>query len=146
MASPSGGFTVQDANLSVTLALPNAASTTVNSNSIDTRNSSLGDFLARSEVLVSAPALNTTILPDTKTMTYNLIASNNSNMSGNVTLATNLIVQTGASGAGAAAATGRFRLPSNVTAAYGRYIAVQAVSGANTTNASTKNVTIAFLM
>lgn len=134
----SGGFGVQDANQSLTLALPNAASTTVNStNSLDTMCSSIGDFLAKSEVLITAPALNTTVLPDTKTMTYALLASNNSNMAGAVVVINSAIVQTGAGGVGAAAATERIRLPTNIGSAYGRYIGLQAVSGANTTNAAT---------
>ena len=141
----SGGPSVRDASLKNTLALPNAASTTVtDAVGIDTECGSRADFTALSEILVTAPALNTTILPDTKTMAYNLIASATSNLGTPTTIASSLIVQTGASGAGAVAATQRFRLPTNI-GAIGRYVGLQVVSGANTTNAATKNATTEFL-
>jgi hypothetical protein len=141
----SGGYGVRDNNYKLTLALPNAASTTVNTTTgLDTEVSSIGDFLAKAELLITAPALNTTILPDTKTMTYNVIASANSNMAGAVVVGQNALVQTGAGGAGAAAATGRWRPPTNIGAT-GRYLGLQEVSGANTTDASSKSGTLEML-
>jgi hypothetical protein len=140
------GFGVRDANLKLTLALPSAASTTVNTNtSLDTECTSAGDFVANTELLLSAPVLNTTVLPDTKTMTYNLIASANSNMAGAVVVLNQVIVQTGAAGAGAAAATARVRLPTDITKTYGRYVGLQAVSGANTTTAAASSGTLEML-
>lgn len=137
-----GGFGVGDANLKLTLALPNAASTTVNTtSSLDTEATSFADFLARVAVVITAPALNTTVLPDTKTMTYNLIASNNSNLAGAVVVQ-QAVLQTGAGGAGAALATNRIRLPENISSGYGRYLGLQAVSGANTTNAAGSSATM----
>jgi hypothetical protein len=58
-----------------------------------------------SEVLVSAPALSTTIAPDTRTMTYRIQHDTDSAFGTAATLVDNLIVQTGAGGVGAAAAT-----------------------------------------
>ncbi|MDE2100060.1 MAG: hypothetical protein KGL39_22590 [Patescibacteria group bacterium] len=142
----SGGFGVQDANQQITVALPNAASTTVNStNSLDTMCGSTADFLALSEILITAPALNTTVLPDTKTMTYALLASANSNMAGATVVVNSALVQTGAGSAGAAAATERIRLPTNIVAQGGRYIGLQAVSGANTTNAAASSAKLQML-
>jgi hypothetical protein len=143
MPSFSGGFNVPDAKLQVSIALPNANAITVNSNSIDTRNSTLGDFLARAECVVSAGPLNTTALPNAATMTFNLIASNNANMAGAVVFATSVLVLTGAAGAGAAKNTGRYRLPTNISAAYGRYIGFQAVSGATAGNTAAAPATLA---
>lgn len=140
------GLNVRDANLKITLTLPNQASNTVNSgNSIDSECTSAADFVARTEMLISAPALNTTVLPDTKTMTYALLASANSNMAGAVIVLNSAIVQTGASGAGSAAKTVRYKLPTDIALTYGRYIGLQAVSGANTTNAATLSATLEML-
>ena len=144
-ASFSGGYGVQDvdATLKLTLVLPNAANTTVNTaTGIDTKASSISDFVAHCELLLSAPALNVTQLPNTDTVTYNLIASPNSNLAGAVTLATSLLVQTGSTGA--AAATARFRLPTNI-AVTGRYVALQAVSGTNAANMAAASATLQLL-
>lgn len=135
-ASFSGGFGVQDNNYSQTLALPSAANTTVTANtSLDTEASSIADFIAYCELLLTAPALNTTQLPNAATMTYNVVASANSNLAGAVVITggQSVIVQTGAGGAGAAAATGRIRLPSNIGAT-GRYIGLQEVGAVTNGN------------
>jgi hypothetical protein len=138
----SGGPSVRDATFKATLALPNAASTTVTqATGFDTEASTRSDFTALHELLLTAPALNTTILPDTKTMTYNLIASASANMGTPTTVQASVLVQTGAGGVGAAAATDRIKLPSNI-GAIGRYVGLTAVSGANTTDASSKSATL----
>lgn len=107
-------FNVRDSGAAITLTLPNNASTTVTSTGFD-----LGETTANAvtsgnwEFLLSAPALSTTILPDTRTMTYNIVAADSADLSTNpTTLVAGAIVQTGAGGAGAAAKTYRYRLPS----------------------------------
>jgi hypothetical protein len=141
MASPSGGPSVVDASLKQTLALPASASSTVTvAAGFDTEASSRDDFLALCELLFTAPTLNTTILPDTKTMTYNLIASASANM-GSPTIVDVLLIQTGAGGVGAAGSSRRFRLPTNI-GTIGRYVGLQIVSGALTTNASATSATL----
>jgi len=125
---------VRDASMAKENALPAAASTTVNGTAMDL--GPLTGISSRSEnveALLSAPALTTTILPDTRTMTYSLEACADSAFgSGVVTLAGSCIVQTGAGAAGAAAATFRAKIPGNCP----RYLRAKAVSGASTTDAS----------
>lgn len=134
-------YNVQDASASLSLALPNAASTTVNSAAgFDTgETTALAVQPGSFEFLLTAPALSTTILPDTRTMTYSVIAADDAAMSVNVTvLILGLITQTGAGGVGAAAATARYRLPSVCQ----RYIGLRITSGASTTDASAKTATL----
>jgi hypothetical protein len=135
------GFLMKDALLKVTRALPAAAGATVNSTGIDLQEGTRGDFLADCEVLVSAPALTTTMAPDTRTMTYNIQHDTDSAFGTAVTIASGLIVQTGAGGVGAAATTARFRLPTNVK----QFIRLQIVSGASTTDSSAVSATMELL-
>ena len=132
---------LRDAQVKNTRALPSAASTTVTSTGIDTQNGTNGNFVADCEFLVSAPAVNTTMAPDTRTFTYNVIHSVNSDMSSPATLYSAVITQTGAGGAGAAAATFRGRLPKNVR----RYVGITVVSGASTADASSVSATLELL-
>ena len=86
---------------------------------------------------VLAPALTTTMLPDTRTMSYVIADSaDNSSFTAIGTLATQ--VQTGASSSGASAATYTFKLPPNTR----RYVRLQITSGASTTDSSTKTATL----
>ncbi len=143
----SGGPSVRDANQKLTLALPNAANTTVNTTtSLDTMAGSHADFTAMAELLVTAPALNTTQLPNSATMTYNVIASANSNMAGATVIQPNAIIQTGAGGAGTnnAGSTARVRLPTNI-AATGRYIGLQAVGAVSNGNCAAASGTLEML-
>lgn len=135
------GFLMADAKLAVTRLLPAAASATVNSLGIDLETGTRSDFVAPTEILVSAPALSTTIAPDTRTMTYHVQHDTDPAFGTAVTIANSLIVQTGAGGVGAAATTARFKLPSNVK----RYIRLQIVSGASTTDASALSATMQLL-
>jgi hypothetical protein len=102
-----------DANLKSTFALPNGAATT-NSGALRTDNSARGDFCANHELSLAAPALTTGQLADAQTMVYALQTDDNSSFSSPTTIVDRLLVQTGAGGAGAAAATRYFRLPANV--------------------------------
>jgi len=126
-------FNVKDSALQITRALPAAASSTVTSTALDLGHTANGAPLERGEILVSAPAVTTTMVPDTRTMTYNLIASANADLSSPVTVVSGLIVQTGAGGAGAAAATARYKPASDSL----RYYGLQIVSGGSTTDSST---------
>jgi len=123
-----------DNNFVVTRALPAAASSTVNSTSFDLGDAIAGVPFVTTETInlvVIAPALTTTILPDTRTMTYTVQDSaDDSSYAAIGTLAAQ--VQTGAGGAGAATATYTFKLPPNTR----RYIRLSIASGASTTDAS----------
>ena len=118
---------VRDAALKLSKALPNGAAN-VTSTSIDTgKTTSLaeqggGGF----EYLLTAPAMNTTQMPDAKTMKYDILFSANSDLSSPTTYITAAITQTGAGGVGCAAATFRFRLPSDAL----RYIGFKATGSA----------------
>jgi len=126
-----------DAQCRATRALPAAPSTTVDGAAIDLGLSSRGDFLGGAELRISAPALNATILPDTRTMTYSVIHSDNANLSGASVLLSSVINQVGAAGAGADEATVDVALPIDVK----RYVGLRITSGASTTDASTKTAT-----
>jgi hypothetical protein len=136
------GHNLRDAQLKVTRALPAAASATVNADSIDLGNGPRGDFNGDHEVLVSAPAVNTTMAPDTRTFTYSLHDSADNSSFAAIAGMSGVIVQTGAGGVGAAAATFRCRLP----AAVRRYLRLVIVSGASTADASAVSATIELLL
>lgn len=129
-------YTVQDAALNLTLALPNGAASTTSS-AIDLGNGTKGDFVAPMELLVDAPAMGATPMPDNKTMIYDIIHSVNSDLSSPATLIPAFITQTGASSAGCAAAQARLRLPSTVR----RYIGLKA-TGSASGNASSATATL----
>jgi hypothetical protein len=103
---------MKDASLKQTRALPSGAAT-VNSSAIDLVTSSRANNLGL-ELLISAPALAVGQLANASTMKYKLQHDTDSafgtaeNLCGIET-----IVQTGAGGVGAAAATKRVALPSD---------------------------------
>lgn len=131
------GHLLKDNLLRATAALPNgAANTTTTAIDLDQR-TSLADFVANCELLVTAPVLNTTQQPDAKTLTYDVIHSDNADLSSPVTLIAGVGVQTGAGGAGAAGAVYRAALPTNVK----RYVGVK-VTGSAAGNSSTANVVV----
>ena len=124
---------IKDADLQVTTAMPSAASTTVNGAVID-----LGPLTAQGsrppdlELIATIPALSTTILPNTRTMTITLQASDDSAFgSGVVDLAS--LVLTGAGGVGVATVS-EVRAPIGMNTL--RYVRQKMVSGASTTDAS----------
>lgn len=133
---------LRDADLIKSIALPAAASTTVNTAALD-----LGDRTVRARqaadnlsICLKIPALSTTILPDTKTMTLSIVMSDSATFaSGNETLRS--VVITGAGGAGAVAAEIRAALPED----HSRYIRGTIVSGALTTDASALTAELALL-
>ena len=135
---------VRDAQLIVTRALP-ASTSAVNSTAIDLEHAAAGrDFEAGCEVLLSAPLLTITELPDTKTMTYKLQMDEDSAFGSPTSIyGSDLIVQTGATGGSAAAVTKRVKLPSDVE----RYIrAVATPSGSGTGDCSGKSMTLELLL
>ena len=127
----------QDADVNpAAIALPAAASTAINTASIDI---GAGDFLPQLEFEIQAPVLNTTQLPDTRTVTY--LVADSANDSSFATIYDSVLVQTGASGAGAAAANARFSLPAETR----RYIRVTATTGASTGDCSAVTVSLVAL-
>lgn len=120
-------FGVADYSLRRAKALPAAASTATSTDGIDLRLDR--HFLAEVEFRLTAPALTTTILPDTKTCTYSIEMDDDSGFGSPTVLYPSVLVQTGAGGAGAAAAEYRFRVPAEVQ----RYIRAKATFGADTT-------------
>ena len=124
------------------LALPNGAATT-NSDGIQIHDGD-AQFLIPHEVEIIAPALATSPLPDTKTMKYSLQQSSDDGVAdayATIPGCENIITQTGAGGAGAAAQTERVRLPADVE----KYIRLSAVnSGAG--DASGSSATVSFMV
>jgi hypothetical protein len=125
----------QDASLNpAAFALPAAASTSTTSTSVD-----LGADAVKPEgveVELSVPALSTTIVPDTRTVTY-LIESSTTSIFTAVDQTLLNEVQTGASSAGVGAFLKRVRLPSNCA----RYLRFKITFGASTTTGAAVNAT-----
>jgi hypothetical protein len=88
------------------------------------------------ELLIQAPALTTGQLADAATMKYSVQHAASADFSDATLLAGDVLVQTGAGGAGAAAAEVRVGLPGDVK----RYVRVRAINSA-AGNASTKSLT-----
>lgn len=132
-------FNLKDANLKVSRALPASASASVTSaTAIDLGHGSNGNPLFSGELLVTAPAVNTTMAPDTRTFTYDLVSSANSDLSSPTTVVAGIIVQTGAGGVGAVGASARYKPASDSK----RYYGVKITSGASTTDASAVSATL----
>lgn len=125
----------QDADVNpASKTLPAAASTAANSASIDlgTTSPKLGGM----ELEIGAPILTTTELPDTKTTTYSI--EDSADDSSFATIQDAVLVQTGAGGTGAAAATARVGLGS----ATRQYIRLVGTTGAGTGDQSAKSMTL----
>jgi len=127
---------LKDAGLIQTKALPSSAG------SVYTTAFDLGDAGKKhiqNEIKIEAPALGTTALPNAETMKYAVQDSaNNSSFS---TIAGDIVVQTGAGGAGDDAASGRFRLPSSCR----RYVRVAATGSTSIGDCSGSSVTASLL-
>jgi hypothetical protein len=134
---------VKDASFIETKAL-GTADATVTSGAMD-----LGALSARGarlehgdcELEIQAPALNTTQLPDADTNTYSIETDDDVAWGSAKIIADKVIVQTGAGGAGAAAVTERFRLPSNCE----RYVRVKSVLAGGTGDCSGASMTVSLL-
>ena len=132
---------LKDKKLRATGVGPIDATTTYTS-AIDLgHNNTTDDFVAPVEFLLTAPALTTSQLADTKTVTYSIVTDNDSAFGSLLALLPSVIVQTGAGGAGAAAAEYRFRAPANVE----RYLKGRAVGVASGGNASAATFTLEVL-
>jgi hypothetical protein len=138
MASPA----VRDALVKATRALP-ASTTAVTSGAIDTGKGSAGDQVANVDFLLSAPVATITQLPDTKTFTYAVIMSDDADLSSSTTLYPSVIVQTGATGGSAAAATFRFRIPSTAKRYIG-FTVTPSASGTGDASAATATLEVMF--
>lgn len=128
-----------DGNLKKTKAMPTGASA-VTTDAIDLLTGTGGTFTDACELLISAPALTTGMLGDAATVKYDIVTSASSDLSGPTTIAATVLTQTGAGGAGAAAATKRFRLPTDCQ----RYVGVKATKSA-AGDASSVSMTIALV-
>jgi hypothetical protein len=120
---------LRDADLRVTHALPGAASTTVTSTPIDLGALSFGGSNRPGglEVVFRVAALDATALPDTKTTTLSIEASDDVTFgTGVAVLATKVV--TGAGGVGAAATEVRAAVADSTL----RYLRAKAVTGALT--------------
>lgn len=115
---------IRDAALKLTKALPNGAAATT-TDPIDLGGPN-GVHVSNVEFLISSPALGATPLPNSKTMTFAVMHSDNADLSSPSVLYDAVVVQTGAGGVGDVAKTGRFRVPSNCK----RYIGVRATGSA----------------
>jgi len=131
---------VKDATKVTTQALPNGAASVQSSGFDLGLYGSRGARMENVELEIQAPALATADLPDTKTMKYDVQVDTVSNFASPTTIAKEVIVQTGAGGAGAAAVTARFKLPSDCQ----QYIRVQATND-GTGDASDKSMTVQIL-
>lgn len=118
-------------------ALPSSASSSTTSAGIDLGTAAGNNFRPEGiELELSVPALNATIVPDTRTVTYIIESSTTSNFAAiDQTLLSE--VQTGASSAGVGAFLKRVRLPSNCA----RYVRFKVTFGASTTTGAAVNAT-----
>ena len=110
-----------------------------NSTSIDLGSPTSGGLNARLEpfeIEIQAPALGTVALPNADTVTYDLQESTDNTTFTDVMSAVG--VQTGAGGAGAAAAKYKVRVPTDCS----RYIRVQATQAGGSGDCSGSNVTV----
>jgi len=137
------GESVRDAALKVTKAMPTAdaaiSTGAIDVGAVGTRD----DFLAGCELLISAPALNTTMLPNADTATYKVMMDDDVALGSALPVyGSDVLVQTGAGGAGADAVTKRVRLPSDVE----RYVFVTATLAGGTGDASATTLTVELLV
>lgn len=132
-------FKRRDNKLKVTKTLPGSA-TTVYSDPLNFGISAKADFLAEVEMLIEAPACAVGQLADGETVNYFLQDDDNSDFSSPRALTGNIITQTGASGAGAAAAERRVRPPTDMQ----KYVRLGMVK-TGSTNASSKTATLSVL-
>jgi len=96
-------------------------------------------LLAGMELLLTGPLMNTTEMPDGKTMIYDVQCDDDVAFGSPKTIAKEILKQTGAGGVGCALATARFRLPTDCQR-YVRIVATGSGAGDATTAALTEEV------
>ncbi|MBN2132872.1 MAG: hypothetical protein JW741_25460 [Sedimentisphaerales bacterium] len=132
---------IKDASFVKTIALGTADATVV------TVGMDLGALTARGarledcELLIEAPALDTTQLPNGDTNTYSIETDDDVAFGSAKIVANGVIIQTGAGGVGAAAATARFKIPSDCE----RYIRVKSILAGGTGDCSGVSMTASLL-
>jgi hypothetical protein len=138
LAGFASSHNLRDATRKLSLALGNGAATVYSTPGLDTgKSTALATQPGDVEYLLTAPAMNATEMPDAKTMIYSILHDDvNPIDSSSVVLMPSVITQTGAGGAGCAAATYRFRLPSDAKPIIG-FKAVGSAAGNATTATAT---------
>ncbi len=131
---------LRDAALKQTKALPASATNAVTDGFQVSVTGYNHDWNTRAELYIEAPALTTGELPDAQTMTYIVEHATDAAFTIPVSLYGTVLTQTGAGGNGAAAATKRIALPSDVYA-FVRVKATKSGSG----SAATKSVAASLL-
>lgn len=111
-----------DKSLSRSYALPDGAAA-VATDPIDLGLTSRGDLLPQVELVITAPALTTAELGDGDTMTIGVYQDTAADFATEAMIAT-AIVQTGADGAGAAAASHTLALPADC----GRFVRLKSTN------------------
>ena len=119
---------LRDALEKVSLLLPNGAANTTSTGLETGVRTSLGVPARPIDYVLTAPLLTTTQQPDAKTMKYDILVSDNLDMSSPTTYITTALTQTGAGSAGCAAATFTFALPSNINK---KYVGIKATGSAS---------------
>lgn len=132
---------VRDASFKVSVGMP-ATNSTITSAAIDTKKIDAGAMqLGNTELLVTAPGVSDGGLPNAAKYTYNVIHSDNADLSGAATLIGSVIVQTGIEDLGAPGSTKRVGLPSSAS----RYLGLQIVGSVdNDTEAVTATLELLF--
>lgn len=133
------GLLAKDLALQVTKALPGSA-TTIYTGGIDLGISEHGNVPRGTELLIEAPALATADLGDGATMKYFVQCDADSAFGSAQDISGIVLTQTGADGAGAAATTARFAIPTTCE----RYVRVGATNSASG-DASDKSVTVTLI-
>ena len=132
---------VKDGALKNTRAYP-ASTTAVSSAGIDLELTTRSEHCAHCEIVVTAVALTTSQLPDAKVMIHTIEHDTDSAFGTATTLFT-MGTQTGAGGAGAAAAEYRQKLPTNVKR-YLRHKITPSASGTGDASAATATCELQF--
>ncbi|HEY1685531.1 MAG TPA: hypothetical protein VGG19_12265 [Tepidisphaeraceae bacterium] len=128
-------FRVPDASMIATVSLPNGSGTTVSSGIDIGATTKLAVNPGNYELVLSAPALNTTQLPDGSKITYSIVTGGNANLTVPTVIIPGVLIQTGAGGAGAAAASVTVRPPPEQLQ---QYIGMEATnSGSGNASAAT---------
>jgi len=131
------GFRIRDAELVETVALP-VLSDTVYTDPFDL-GAGAQDFVADAELRIEAPALAVGELANGETVVY--AVEHSADGVTYTTLMASVLTQTGADGAGAAAANAQVRLPVDVN----RYVRVAAVASDYANDLSAKTLTVRLL-